>query len=206
MNKQKYFLLVFKAAKKKYGRLEKRLSAEGWRYDWQTLIATIMSAQSRDETTIPIAEKLFGEYKTLKQLANAKYTDVLKTFKSLNYNKTKARRIILAAEMILRDFKGKVPETMEDTLKIPGVGRKVANIALVEIHGRHAIPVDTHVHRLSNVLGFVKTKTPEQTERELMKIVPRKYWVKVNRIFVLWGKHVPGRDKNKLLRSIGLTA
>ena len=87
-------------------------------------------------------------------------------------------------------------------IRIPGVGRKTANIVLVEVHGKHAIPVDTHVHRISNVFGFVKTKTPEQTERELMNIVPKKYWLKVNRIFVLWGKDVPGRDKNKLLRRI----
>jgi endonuclease-3 len=204
MDKRKQFLSVFRAAKKKYGKLEKRLATEGWKQDWQTLISTIMSAQSRDETTIPIAEKLFRKYKTLGKLANAKYGDVLKTFKSLNYNKTKARHVIAAANIILRDFNGKVPENLEDLIKIPGVGRKVANIALVEIHGKHAIPVDTHVHRLANVLELVKTKTPEQTEFALMDIVPRKYWIELNRIFVLWGKDVPGRDKKKLLRSIGL--
>ena len=80
--------------------------------------------------------------------------------------------------------------------------RKTAKIVRVEVHEQHAIPVDTHVHRISNVLGLVKTKTPEQTEQELMKIVPRRLWGKVNRIFVLWGKDVAGGEKKKLLQSI----
>jgi endonuclease-3 len=205
MDKKKYFLKVFSAAKKKYGKLEKRLSAEGWKYDWQTLISTIMSAQSRDETTIPIAEKLFRKYNTLKKLANAKYADVLKTFKSLNYNKTKAKHVIAAARIILKEFKGKVPENMEDLIKIPGVGRKVANIALLEVHNKSVIAVDTNCHRIANAAGLVNTKTPYETEQELMKIAPKKYWSKINRIFVLWGQDVRGWDKRKILQHIGLT-
>ncbi len=203
MDKRKYFLYVFNAAKKKYWHVDRRLAAEGWKHDWQTLISTIMSAQSRDATTIRIAEKLFRKYNTLEKLANAKYVDVLKTFKSLNYNKTKAKHVILAAKILIKDFKGKVPDKIEDLLKIPGVGRKVANIALLS-QNKSVIAVDTHIHRLSNVLGLVKTKTPEQTERELMKIAPRKCWGQINRVFVMWGQHVSGRDKKKLLRSIGL--
>jgi len=204
MNKRRYFLRIFRAAEKKYSKSLKRLAAEGWQQDWQVLISTIMSAQSRDETTIPIAEALFKRYPSLKALAGARYSDVLRIFKSLNYNKTKAKHVIAAAKVILKDFKGKVPHDMDDLTNIPGVGRKTANIVRVEVHGKHAIPVDTHVNRLANVLGLVKTKTPEQTERELMKLVPRKYWISVNRIFVLWGQDVPGRDKKKLLHSVGL--
>ncbi len=202
MDKRKYFLKVFAAAEKKYGAVEKRLAAEEWPQAWQTLIATIMSAQSRDETTLPIAEKLFAKYKTLKDLANANYKDVLKIFRSLNYNKTKARHVIAAAKFILENFGGVVPENIDDLTKIPGVGRKTANIVRVEVHKQHAIPVDTHVHRLANVLGFVKTKTPEQTEKELMCVVPKRLWGKVNRIFVLWGKDCAGRDKKKLLEKL----
>ncbi|MBI2041142.1 MAG: hypothetical protein HYT16_03490 [DPANN group archaeon] len=213
------FLKIFKKAEKKYGAVEKRLAAEEWAEGWQTLVATIMSAQSRDETTLPIAEKLFEEYKTLKELASANYKDVLEIFKSLNYNRTKAKHVIAAAKYILENpsrtssagrsgaklrsrFSGIVPEEIEKLTEIPGVGRKTANIVRVEVHKQHAIPVDTHVHRISNVLGLVKTKTPEQTERELMKIVPKKLWDKVNRIFVLWGKDVTGRDRKKLLNRI----
>jgi endonuclease III len=204
MDKKKLFLKVFVAAEKKYGKLEKRLAAEGWGEGWQTLVATIMSAQSRDETTLPIAEKLFVKYNSLEKLANANYKDVLEIFGSLNYNRTKAKHVIAAAKYILENFGGIVPENIEDLVKIPGVGRKTANIVRVEVHKQHAIPVDTHVHRISNVLGLVSTKTPEQTEQELMKIVPKKLWGKVNRIFVLWGKDVAGRDRKKLLRQIGL--
>ncbi len=200
--KKRIFLEIFKKAEKRYGKVSKRLASEAWGEPWQTLITTIMSAQSRDETTIPIAERLFAHYGTLEKLSHAKYADVLEIFKSLNYNRTKAKNVIGAAKFIRNEFKGKVPEDIEELVKIPGVGRKTANIVKVEVHKHQAIPVDTHVHRLSNVLGLVKTKTPEQTEQELMKIVPKKYWGRVNRIFVLWGKDVPGRDKKRFLKAL----
>src|SRR3989344_1927977 len=183
MNRKEYFLAIFKLARKKYDKLDKRLAAENWERDWQTLIATLMSAQSRDETTIPIAEKIF---------------------KNLNYNRTKAKHVIEAAKFILKHYDGKIPEDIEKLIRIPGVGRKTANVVRSEVHNSAAIGVDTHVHRISNVLGLVKTKTPHQTEIELVKIIPSKYRSKVNRIFVLWGKHVTGRDKQKFLKDINL--
>ena len=203
MNRKDYFLSIFKLARKKYDKLDRRLAAENWKQDWQTLIATLMSAQSRDETTIPIAENLFKKYPTLTKLAKANYKDVLKIFKSLNYNRTKAKHVIEAAKYIMQEYGGTVPESIEALTAIPGVGRKTANVVRSEVHNSAAIGVDTHVHRISNVLGLVKTKTPHHTEIELVKIIPHKYRSKVNRIFVLWGKDVPGRDKAKLLRSIG---
>jgi len=206
MDKKEYFLAVFKKAKAKYGLDERRLAAEDWKEHWQTLVATIMSAQSRDTTTIPIAEELFKRYNTLEKLASARYSDVLKIFKSLNYNKTKAKHVIEAAKFIMSEFKGKLPDKMEDLLKIPGVGRKVANIVLVEVYKNPAIPVDTHTHRLANTLGLVKTKTPKQTEFELMRLVPKRYWREVNHLFVLWGQDIRGRDKRRLLNHIGYYA
>ncbi len=202
MDKRKYFLKILRKAQKKYGESEKRLAAEEWEADWQTLISTILSAQSRDETTIPIAEKLFERYPTLESLANAKYKDVFKIVKSINYNKTKTKHVIAAAKFIVEEYDGKVPDDMEKLVAIPGVGRKTANIVLTEVHKKDGIPVDTHVHRLSNVLGLVKTKTPHQTELELMKIAPKKYWSEINRLFVLWGKEVRGRDKKKFLKAL----
>ena len=202
MNKTQYFLSIFKKAKAKYADNGQRLAAEGWGKDWHVLIATIMSAQSRDTTTIPIAEKLFEKYETLSDLAKADYKDVLHIFRSLNYNKTKARHVIEAAKFIISEFHGKLPDTMEELTKIPGVGRKTANIVLFEVHKKPAIAVDTHVHRISNVLGLVKTKTPEQTERELKKFVPMRYWTDVNYIFVRWGQNNASRDKKKLLASL----
>ncbi len=204
MDKKKYFLKIFRKLEKKYGNLDKRLASDDWKKDWQTLIATILSAQSRDETTIPIAENLFKRYKTLNSLSNAKYKDVFKILKSINYNKTKTRNVINASNYIIENYSSKIPDTMEDLLKIPGVGRKTANLVITEVHNKDAICVDVHVHRISNVLQLVKTKNPEQTEYALMKLVPKKYWYRVNRLFVLWGKEIPGRDKNKFLKSINM--
>lgn len=202
MNKKEYFLKVFKAAEKHYGRYDKRLAGERWEKDWQYLIATILSAQSRDETTIPVAEKLFKKYPNVEDLANAKFSDVFSVIKSINYNKTKSENIIGAAKYLVENHKGKLPDEMDELTKIKGVGRKTANLVLTEVHHKDGITVDTHVHRISNVFGFVNTKNPTQTEFALMKLVPKKYWYRVNRIFVLWGKEVPGRDKKRLLEKI----
>ena len=202
VQKKKYFCKIFRKAENKYRWSVKRLSAEGWAKDWQMLIAIIMSAQSRDETTIPIAENLFLNYTSLDKLANADYNEVLNIFRSLNYNRTKARNAISAAKHLINHFSGRVPDSLEELIEVPGVGRKTANLVLSEIHNKDSICVDTHVHRISNVLGFVKTKNPTETEFELMKIAPRKYWSRINRIFVLWGKDAPGRDKRKLLQAL----
>lgn len=202
MNKKEYFLKVFKKAEKRYGKYEKRLAGEGWKYDWQTLIATIMSAQSRDETTIPIAENLFKKYDTLDKLARARYSNVFKILRSLNYNRTKSKNVIAAANFIINEFNERIPDNIEDLIKIHGVGRKTANLVITEVHEKDGITVDTHVFRISNVLGLVKTKNPTETEYELMKVAPKRYWSSINRIFVLWGKEVPGRDKKRLLDKI----
>jgi len=200
--RREYFLPVFKKAEKRYSKYEKRLAGEGWEKDWQTLIATIMSAQSRDETTIPIAENLFRKYPSLSKLSKAKYRDVLMIFRSLNYNRTKAKNVIGAASYIIQHYAGKLPDDIDKLVEIPGVGRKTANLVLSEIHDKDSICVDTHVHRISNVFGFVKTKNPTETEFALMKIAPRKYWSRINRIFVLWGKEVPGRKKERFLQKL----
>ena len=197
--RRRLFLHVFRKAELKYGKNVKRLSGEGWGKPWQTMIATMMSAQSRDEVTVPVAENLFRMYPTLDKLAKASRSEVLNAIRSINYNRTKAKNVIGAAKMILEDFEGKIPENVEELTKLPGVGRKTANLFLSEVHGEDTITVDTHVHRISNVMGIVKTKTPEHTERELMKIAPKKYWSRINRLFVLWGKDCPGRDRKKLL-------
>ena len=203
MNKQ-YFLKIFEKAKKKYGPSSKRLAGEGWNEDWQTLIATILSAQTRDETTIPVAEALFKKYDSVDKLAKAKLYDVEDSIRRINFYKNKSKNIIGAAKW-LRDNghkDGTVPDTIEELIKMPGVGRKTANLIMTEVHNKDGICVDTHVHRISNVFGFVKTKNPKETEFALMKIVPKEYWSKINRIFVLWGKDVKGRDKKKFLEQL----
>tara|TARA_Y100000310_G_C20677487_1_gene813927 strand:+ start:75 stop:689 length:615 start_codon:yes stop_codon:yes gene_type:complete len=202
MNKKEYFLKIFKKAEKKYKPSLTRLAAEGWAHDWQILISTIMSAQSRDDMTIIVSENLFKKYPTLLALSKAKYSDVLKILKTMNYNKTKAKHVIASAKMLVKDFNSKIPDTIEQLTTLPGVGRKTANLVITEVHKKHGLCVDTHVNRLANVLGFVNTKTRDQTEFALRELAPKSMWMKINRIFVLWGKDVPGRDKNKLLKKL----
>ena len=197
--KTKLFLKIFKAAEKKYGASQKRLAGEAWKKDWQTLIATIYSAQSRDELTIPVMEQTFKQLPTLEAYAQAPIQKIEQLTKKINFYKTKSKNSKATAQKLLSEFNGKVPATLEQLTTLPGVGRKTANLILSELHNKNSITVDTHVHRLSNVLGLVKTKTPHETELALQKIAPKKYWSQINRIFVLWGKEVRGRDKKKLL-------
>ncbi len=178
------------------------MAGDAWPEHWQTLIATILSAQSRDEITIPIAENLFKHYITILALSKANPKDIFKLIKSINYNKTKTKHIREAAKYLLQHHQGKVPKNLEELKKIPGVGLKTANLILCEVHKKDAICVDTHVHRIMNTFRIVKTKSPEKTEKALRKIAPKKYWSKINRYFVLLGKEVPGKEKEKFLEKL----
>lgn len=202
MTPKKKFLKLFNLAEKRYKKSSKRLAGDAWPQPWQTLMATILSAQTRDEVTIPAAENLFKRYLSLDVLANANQKEIFKIIKSVNYNKTKARHIIHAAQYLLENHQSQIPGNLEALKKIPGVGLKTANLVLGEVHNKDAICVDTHVHRISNVFGIVRTKSPHQTEEELRKIAPRKYWSRINRYFVLLGKEVPGRSKKRFLKKL----
>lgn len=154
------------------------------------LIGTILSARTRDENTSLVVKKLFAKYKTARALARAKVSDVEKIIKSTGFYHVKARRIIKVASLIDSQYSGEVPNNLDELLKLPGVGRKTANCVLVYAFDKPAIPVDTHVHRISNRLGLVETKTPEETEFALMKKIPKKYWLKINDTFVMYGQNI----------------
>jgi endonuclease-3 len=154
------------------------------------LIGTILSARTRDENTSAVVKKLFAKYKSARSLAQAKVSDVEKIIKSTGFYHVKAKRIIEVASLIDSKYSGKVPDTLDELLKLPGVGRKTANCVLVYAFEKPAIPVDTHVHRISNRLGIVQTKTPEETELELIEKIPRKYWLKINDTFVMYGQNI----------------
>jgi endonuclease III len=155
---------------------------------FRILIGTILSARSRDETTDRIAALLFERFGTPEALADAPRREVERILKPIGFYRTKAGYVIETSRLVLE--KGGVPRSLEELLEFPGVGRKVANCVLVYAFGGKAIPVDTHVHRLSNRLGWVKTRTPEETERELVRIVPRRLWPLINEAFVAHGKRV----------------
>lgn len=114
----------------------------------------------------------------------------------VGFYRTKAKHLKQLAQKVVDEFSGNVPRTMVGLTSFPGVGRKTANIVLARAFKIPAIGVDTHVHRITNTLGWVKTKTPEQTEKELLKILPRKYWIKVNNLMVSIGQQY--RSKNQL--------
>ncbi len=154
------------------------------------LIGTILSARTKDETTTEVVQKLFSKYDSPNSLANAKVKDIEKIIKPIGFYHVKARRIIEVASIINSKFKGKVPEKLDELTDLPGVGRKTANCVLVYAFDKPAIPVDTHVHRISNRLGLVKTKTPEETELELTKKIPKKYWLNINDTFVMYGQNI----------------
>jgi endonuclease-3 len=154
------------------------------------LIGTILSARTKDESTTKVAGKLFAKYKSVKALANAKVRDVEKIIRSIGFYHVKAKRIIEVASIINTKFNGKVPDDLDTLITLPGVGRKTANCVLVYAFEKPAIPVDVHVHRISNRLGLVDTKTPEETELELMKKVPERYWLEINDTFVMFGQNI----------------
>lgn len=154
------------------------------------LIGTILSARTKDENTARVVKKLFAEYKTAKDLAGAKIKDIEKIIRSIGFYHVKARRIIDVAKIIESQYKGVVPDDLDQLVMLPGVGRKTANCVLVYAFEKPAIPVDIHVHRISNRLGLVETKTPEETEFELMKKIPKKYWLRVNDTFVMYGQNI----------------
>lgn len=154
------------------------------------LIGTILSARTKDETTTKVVNVLFSKYKNDKALANAKLKDVEKIIKSIGFYHIKAKRIIEVSKIINSKYKGKVPDNLEKLVELPGVGRKTANCVLVYAFDKPAIPVDIHVHRISNRLGLVETKTPEETELELMKKIPEKFWLEINDTFVMYGQNI----------------
>ena len=157
---------------------------------FRILIATILSARTRDENTTKAADKLFKLYGTPQKLAKAKVKDVEKIIKSVGFYHVKSKRIIEVANLILSKYNGKVPADIDKLVDMPGVGRKTANCVLVYAFEKPAIPVDTHVHRISNRLGLVDTKTPEETEMALREKIPKKYWLDINNTFVMYGQNI----------------
>lgn len=149
---------------------------------WQLLVVVILSAQCTDERVNKISPDLFKKFKSIKDFANCKIGDLEKAIYSTGFYKAKAKNIKGAAKMILEKFKGKVPSEMDDLLKIPGVARKTANVILWVAYGKNeGMVVDTHVCRISGLLGFVPMKMAKKKdavgiEKMLMKIVPKKDW------------------------------
>ena len=157
---------------------------------YRVLIRTILSQRTRDDNTDRATAQLFDEYPTLEDVASATPEELEPLIRPAGFYHVKARRIIEVSQMLQEEYGGVVPGKMEELLLLPGVGRKTANCVLVYAFQKPAIPVDVHVHRISNRLGLVDTKTPEETEVELERIVPRKYWIELNDLMVQFGQTI----------------
>src|SRR5919112_797550 len=157
---------------------------------FKILIATILSARSRDENTKKIINNLFNRFKNTKELAEADIEEIKAIIHGSGFYNIKAKRIKEVSQLIIERFNGKVPDDLEGLLGLPGVGIKTANCVLVYAFNKPAIPVDIHVHRISNRIGIVKTQNVKRTEEELIKIVDKEYWLILNNIFVMYGQNI----------------
>lgn len=173
------------------GILKNRYKTREWDADpFKVLISTILSQRTRDENTAVASKNLFSKYKNVGEIAMANEKDIVELIRASGFYNQKARRIKEVSGIIVNDYGGKVPNNMDELLKLPGVGRKTANCVLVYGYGKDAIPVDTHVHRISNRLGLVETNDPMKTEEELQMNILRKYWIDLNELFVKFGKDI----------------
>ncbi|UCE37203.1 MAG: endonuclease III [Thermoplasmata archaeon] len=178
---------------KLFGRLKKHFPEDVYsepRDPFEVLIYTIISQRTRDEQTDFASQRLLSVYPSIKELAKADVKKIERLIKPAGFYRVKARKIKEVSEILLKRFDGEVPDDFESLMQLPSVGRKTANCVLVFGFGIPAIPVDTHVHRISNRLGLVKTKTPEETESELRNILKRKYWLDINHMFVRFGQTI----------------
>lgn len=157
---------------------------------FKILIGTILSARTRDEVTTAVIKALFSRFKNPDELSRAKLSDIKKLIQKIGFYNVKASRLKEVSQLIIKKYNGEVPSNLDDLLTLPGVGRKTANCVLVYGFKKPAIPVDIHVHRISNRIGIVNTKNPEETENVLQKSIDKKYWIRVNETFVTFGQNI----------------
>lgn len=157
---------------------------------YKILIGTILSARTRDETTTNVIKMLFSKFKNPEELSRANLKEIKELIQKIGFYNVKAARIKEVSKILVDKYNSKVPPNLEDLLSFPGVGRKTANCVLVYGFRKPAIPVDVHVHRISNRIGIVNTEKPEETEIVLQKSIDRKHWIAVNETFVVFGQNI----------------
>jgi len=168
-----------------------KISEDSREDPFQVLVATMLSAQTKDAVTHAASTRLFRVARTPRTLAALPIRRIERLIYPVSFYRTKARHVRDTCRQLLDRFGGGVPRRMEELLTLPGVGRKTANLVLILSHGsRDNICVDTHVHRIANRLGWVKTKSPDETEQALYRTVARPWWPDVNLYLVTWGQNV----------------
>ena len=155
---------------------------------FKVLITTILSARTKDEVTIYAAKRLFTKIEKIQDLNKISRKEIEQLIYPVGFYKTKAKNLKLLPSF-LNKFNNNIPKNIDDLIKLPGVGRKTANLVVAVAFDKHAICVDTHVHRILNRIGYIKTKTPRDSEFELRKKLPRRYWKTINSILVAFGQN-----------------
>lgn len=164
--------------------------AKSTRSPFRVLVSTVISARTKDEVTSEASRRLFDIADTPEKMAKAGVDRMEKAIYPAGFYKVKARAIRNLSAMLLSDFEGKVPRTIEELVTLPGVGRKTANLVVSLGFGLPAICVDTHVHKVTNRIGVIRTKNPEETEYALREVLPVKHWIEINDLLVMYGKAV----------------
>lgn len=168
-----------------------KISEEDTGTPFRVLIATMLSAQTKDAVTDAASGRLFKVADTPQALARLTESRIARLIYPVSFYRVKAHHVKEASRLLVERHDGDVPDTMRELMALPGVGRKTANLVMIVGHRRPGhICVDTHVHRIANRLGWVKTRTPEQTEQALYEAVPRRWWKDVNLYLVTWGQQV----------------
>lgn len=157
---------------------------------YKVLVATVISQRTKEEQTTAVSERVFARYPNWEALARADESELYALLEGSQYRETKAPRMIEMAKIVVDRYGGRTPDTIEDLLQLPGVGRKTANCVLVYAFQIPALCVDIHMHRITNRLGWVHTRTPEATEKALTHIIPRDLWLGVNRLFLQHGRTI----------------
>lgn len=197
-------MILRKTALKQLKFLEKKsnhmqLAAENWENDWQRIVAIMLSARTRDETTIKVCKKIFERYKNFGDFEKIRLNEIKKLINSVNFPNNKSKNLFLMNKILLRDFDGKIPNEFEKLVVLPGVGRKTANVFLAE-KGKDNLGVDTHVSYISQYMGWANSKKPEIIEKELKQLFPKSKWGQVNRTLVRFGKtYISKKKKNEIL-------
>lgn len=156
---------------------------------FKILVSTMLSARTKDEITSAASRRLYEAVNGFKDISRMRQRRLEELIYPVGFYKTKAKNLKMLAEIILTDYKNKIPQSIDELVKLPGVGRKTANLVVNLAFGKESICVDTHVFTVLNRLGYVKTKTPHQTELVLRKKLPKRYWRKINTILVAFGQN-----------------
>ena len=166
------------------------LVGKKWKNPFHVLISCILSLRTKDEVTLPASLRLFRLATTPQKMLTLNTRTIEKTIYPVGFYRTKSRNIKSICHDLLKKFNGQVPDDLDTLLTLRGVGRKTANLVMTEGFGKLGVCVDTHVHRISNRLGYVRTKTPEETEWALRKKLPKKFWIEYNALLVTWGQNI----------------